>query len=166
MKAPVMKVKVDDLPLVAEVWGLPYMTLMRAWSLVYVHREMLSAKGPLPILRWAPLEAALGRGPDGRPDDMALGGRLGIDRGNVVRCRRMRMLTIEQADRYCAKAGLHPRQVWGDWYYAACAVLKPVDLADVLAEDVAAAIGGCELVASYVALTGLAAWRSSSWCAA
>lgn len=78
---------------------------------------------------------------------------------DVVRCRRMRMLTLAQAERYCARVGMHPRHVWGDWYTALCAVLHPVNVAEVLADDVARAIGGCELVAAWLAVRSLGAWR-------
>lgn len=155
------RVTPDQLPLIAEVWGLPYWRVLQAWSYVYVRREMCGTKGPIPILSWSRLEARVGR----HQDDRTLRAAMGMAAANLYRLRRKRFLPLRDGERYCEKLGLHPAQVWGDWYAAAAAILYPVDLAEVLAEDARRVAGpGCELVAAWVTVESMRRWKEK--CAA
>jgi len=46
-----------------------------------------------------------------------IGEMLGIDRSSIVRWRKEQtMLDVWQADKYAVRLGLHPSQIWTDWY--------------------------------------------------
>lgn len=144
-----MPVPVEDLAVIAEVWGLPYWRVWQAWLAVRAARAA-QHRGPLRMFEWAPLKRALGH----RPGDLrdasygssgcamvhdglsfgALAGRVGVARGNVLRAEHVGWLTLPQADRWCDHAGVSPVEVWGRWYEAVCAVMAPVSMAEVRVE--------------------------------
>jgi hypothetical protein len=61
------------------------------------------------------LARALGLSPADPRLSSKLARRLDLDRGWVLRCRRFG-LTSRQADRWAIRAGLHPDDVWPDWW--------------------------------------------------
>lgn len=126
----------DELPVLADAWGVPYWRVLDAWARVMARRERGLMPKELPI---GPLFAALDdkslrqwNGPKRADrytvglDEEAWSTLFRVDRASVTRARqanrRGEWMALPLLERWCENAGLVPVEVWGVSYYAACAV--------------------------------------------
>ena len=84
-----------------------------AWRLVVTATPQ--ARGPIPRLPWAPVEALL---PNRCPRGLGqLSEASGVSRRELVRGRATGVLTPSMADRVAVGFSMHPGEVWGDdWW--------------------------------------------------
>lgn len=134
-------VGLDELPVLADAWDVPYWRVRQAWLYMAAVAEHRRAAGADPVIRrdvacipTGPLWRLV-RGHELRctrygtvragVDAHAMAARLGLGAPSAVwALLRKRAISLDAAERYCHAAGEHPGEVWGHWYYACAAVLS------------------------------------------